>query len=105
MKDLTSLPLSVRASLTAVENLTKDGHPEIAARVLAETLKSLANTNPEACAVILAAQMGFREMAGVQRTVSKTTTTTKHVRLGICIGKDVTTVTTENTIGRSLKLS
>lgn len=93
MKDLTSLPASARYQLSKSDHFVEQGRPSDAKNALAEALTTLARTNPEYCALLLGTQLGFKELPGVQRNVTTTTTHTKKSTLGVCYGEDVTTVT------------
>ena len=105
MKDLTSLPASVRYQLSKADDLTERGCPAEARKALAEAFITLAQTNPEYCALLLGAQLGYNELSGTQRNVTTTTTRTQKRVMGVRYGEDVTTVRTENVVTRSLKLS
>lgn len=105
MKDLTSLPASVRYQLSKADHLVEQGRAAEAKNALAEALTTLARTNPEYCALLLGSQLGFKELSGSQRNITTTTTRTKRTALGVCYGEDVTTVTTENLVTRSLRFS
>jgi hypothetical protein len=105
MKDLTSLPASVRYQLSKADHFVEQGRPAEAKNALAEALKTLAQTNPEYCALVLGTQLGFKELSGTQKNTTITTTRMKKRVLGVCYGEDVTTVTTENVTTRSLRFS
>lgn len=105
MKDLTSLPASVRYQLSKAEHLVEQGRPAEAKNALAEALVTLARTDPTSCALLLGTQLGFKELSGSQRNITTTTTRTRKTTLGVCYGEDVTTVTTESVVTRSLKFS
>jgi len=103
--DLTSLPASVRYQLSKADHFVEQGRPAEARNALAEALKTLAQTNPEYCALVLGTQLGFKELSGTQKNTTITTTRMKKRVLGVCYGEDVTTVTTENVTTRSLRFS
>jgi hypothetical protein len=105
MKDLTSLPASVRYQLSKADHLAEQGRPAEAKNALAEAMVTLARTDPASCALLLGTQLGFKELSGSQRNITTTTTRTKRHALGVCYGEDVTTVTTENLVTRSLRFS
>ena len=105
MKDLTSLPASVRYQLSKAEHLVEQGRPAEAKNALAEALVTLARTDPTSCALLLGTQLGFKELSASQRNITTTTTRTRKTALGVCYGEDVTTVTTESVVTRSLRFS
>lgn len=103
MKDLTSLPASVRYQLSKADHLIEQGRPAEAKNALAEALTTLARTNPEYCALLLGTQAGFKELVATQQNVTSTTTRTKRHVWGVCVSEDVTTVTTQAAMMRSLR--
>ena len=93
MKDLSTLPGSVCYQLSKADHLVEQDRPAGANSTPAEPLTTLARTNPKCCALFFGSELGFKQLACSQRKTA----------LGVCYGEDVTTVTTENLLSKSIR--
>lgn len=64
MKELATLPSSIRQRLELAETLTQQNRPDEAKSVLAQAALELAKSAPELCALVLAAACGAKGVAG-----------------------------------------
>ena len=104
MNDITTLPTSVRHRMEEAERLASSGRAAEAQQLAREAGRTLATTYPEACAVILAAEYGYR---GLAATVTETTikaTRTDHVVLGVRVGGQRTRTEETRIVTKKLEL-
>lgn len=105
MNEIVSVPLSVRHQLERARNLIDNGRSGEAENVLKEAGMALARTNPELAALLVATQLGYREItATVTETSSQTTHTDKRF-LGWCYANEYNTITNSRTTTRRMQLS
>ncbi|MHB8637442.1 MAG: hypothetical protein ACYC96_13320 [Fimbriimonadaceae bacterium] len=111
MSEIISLPASVREQIEEARQLALQNQHEEACEVLTEaqeTLremgKTLAHSHPELCALLLARQLGHRQIIAVDAEIDTLTVTRHHELFGFRIGKEVTTTTNTKTRQRTLRL-
>lgn len=63
MIELNTLPASVRTRLERAEALLSQNRPDQAQVIYSEIGRELAKTHPEICGLLVAAQMGFRQLS------------------------------------------
>ncbi|MBA4293190.1 hypothetical protein C0431_09485 [bacterium] len=105
MKELTSLPASVRYQLSKAENLTAQGRPAEAQNALAEAIVTLAKTSPELCGLLLAMHAGKKRLTLTQVQEEKRTTTSERRALGIKYGTDTHRETVRKVNTRTIEFS
>lgn len=97
MKELATLPTSIRQRLELAETLTQQNRPEEAKSVLGQAALELAKTAPELCALVLAAACGAKSVAG---RIQERKTTMERVQsnfLGIVVYDELIPVETRTT--------
>lgn len=109
MNELASLPTSIRQRLEQAQAMLADNQQNTAQQataqqLVAEAVRTLASSNPELCALLIAGHMGFRGFAG-SRTLTKVTTKEIPRKLwGFDFGHDVETTTETQTTSVSFRL-
>lgn len=104
MTDIVTVPKSILQRLEQVQTLNSQHRGAEANSVLAQTLVEIARSNPELCAVLIAAQMGHRQIT-LQQTVQSSTMVTSDRRIfGLTYGQDIKRTTTTTTTTRTIRL-
>jgi len=104
MNELATVPTSLRQRLELAQRLFEDNHVEEGQQLLAQAHLELARMQPELCALIMAAQRGFR---GIEATTVNEVTTMTRVQktfFGLPLGEVWEPVTTTTVTKRTLKL-
>jgi len=106
MQSLETIPTSVREhleraqALATQQNTTPD--PQAAVR---EAVRELARTQPEMCALIMAAQLGHQQVTNVVTEIMTSMERVEQKFLGIPIGEQWVPVTRTRTFTQTLRVS
>lgn len=103
MKELTSLPASVRLHLAKAEEATNQNRPIAAQNALAEAMVILARTSPEMCGLLLALHAGKKELILTQVQEETKITLTERRALGIRYGTETYRETVRKVHTRTIK--
>lgn len=104
MSELVTLPASLRQRLELAQSLATQNRPQEAAMVAHQAMAELARCQPDLCALLMAAEMGYH---GISATTIEQRTTMERVTrtfLGFPIGEEWQPVTTTTMTTRTLRL-
>lgn len=101
MKDLVSVPSSIRQRIEEAQNVPQHQ----LASAMAEAMRALAQASPDLFALLCASQMGKTELVGYETdTITEEFTDPRHF-LGIKTGENVRTKTTTRTRTKTHRFS
>lgn len=104
MTDIVTVPKSILQRLEQVQSLASQNRMPEANQALGQALVEIARSQPELCALVLANQLGHRQLS-LQQTVQQVDTyVTDRQIFGLTYGKDVKTVRSTTTTTRTMRL-
>jgi hypothetical protein len=104
MTDINTVPRSILQRLEQVQSLASQQRMPEAGNALAQTLVEIARTQPELCAVMMAAQLGYREISFQQTVRTTNRSSTDKSIFGITYGQDNYMTTTSTTTTKTVRL-
>ncbi len=105
MNQLESLPTSIRERLELARTLQSNGDQRSADSVLQQAVVELARTQPEMCALLLSANLGYQ---GISATVVERTTVMIPRPITFCgfnVGEEWVALTTTKETTKHLRLT
>jgi ABC-type oligopeptide transport system substrate-binding subunit len=104
MSEIVSVPSSVRVRLEQAETLLAQNRPREAEAAFKAAGSELARTQPELATMLVAAQMGHRDIAAAIKEVKTTTERVERRVLGVKVGEQRVPKTTTREVLLRLKL-
>lgn len=104
MRELATLPTSIRQRLEMASSLMDQNRPNEAETVLRQAGMEMARSNPELCALIMVALQGHRGFTSTTVEVRESVERIEHKFLGIPIAEEWVPVTTRITIRRAFSI-
>ena len=104
MNEIVNLPSSIKERLQEARSLAQSNRSSEAEQIVREAGRALATAHPEVCALLLAAEAGYRGIAAMHTESTTTTVRTEHKVLGVRACARTQTTTETKTLLKKLEL-